>query len=200
MAVALLFAAGCDSTRGSADAGSSVLTFDGAMVTFDTDAGGGPDLGAAGDPCAVDDECEPLLECRDTLCARVGALNEPCRSDGSCETDLACDLESCQPAIQGRFCHCIYETAAMGPVRLEMQVGAVLLGPSLSDTCSPCRAIPIGVAVAYEIRREGGGALVESGTLEVNTDIPEIGYAFSVGGIVAGPIACDREPVGFCGT
>ncbi len=80
---------------------------------------------------------------------------------------------------------------------LEMEVGSSTLGPSLSDTCSPCVDVPTGAAVPFSIRR-AGGELLDSGNLHITSDIPELGFAYSVNGLIPGPVACDREPTGFC--
>lgn len=201
---------GCDGDTRRLEWDADILRFDAAMLQRDAampqlDAGmlpvdAGRPLGNEGDACESSSECAPSLECLDRLCAALGGLDQPCRPGNSCDSGLACDGTACRATIQGRFCHCVYETATMARVRLEMQIGTVVLGPTLTETCSPCVEIPIGSGIPYAIRREGSTSFLDTGSLNLTADVPELGFAFSVGGVVAGPIACDRAPTGFCGT
>lgn len=205
------FITGCDNRAFRLDA--EVLEFDAAMIRVDagrsdagdSDAGNtgndaGRPPGEEGDACVASEQCAAPLMCVDEVCAAVGGLDQPCRAGGFCDPGLACHDGACMPTIRVRLCHCIYETVTMDPVRLEMQIGSTVLGPSLSDTCSPCVEVPTGSDIPYIIRREGDSTgFLDAGSLNLTTEVPELGFAFSVGGIVPGPVECDRNPTGFCG-
>lgn len=154
---------------------------------------------ALGEPCGIDEECESGAECRASTCAAVGGLDQPCTRDLACDADLACDGTACRNTVRARLCHCVYTTPSMSPVEVEMQIGTVVVGPSLPNTCSPCATVPQGAALPYVIRRVENGATIESGTMTLGADPPEVAVAFSAGTFVVGGLACDAVRTGFCG-
>lgn len=79
-----------------------------------------------------------------------------------------------------------------------MQVGSTIIGPTLTDVCSPCTPVPLGMDWPLEIRDSVDGRVYETGTLDVTGEVPVLTIVFSAGvfDVVAGH--CDPA-TGFCG-
>jgi hypothetical protein len=198
LTLGLLFSVACgDDGR----TGSDLPTDMGPVAADDgggRDSGGG--LASEGESCADDFDCEPDLGCVSFQCAQVGAEGQPCGVLDSCDADLICDAsDTCRRFGMVRLCHCIYTSTTMSPVDVEMQVGDTLVGPTPPDLCTPCVPVPVGTDLPLEIRRTENGAVLESGTLDVDGTVePAIGIVFSAGVFEAQVANCETV-TGFCG-
>ena len=202
-------ACGGDGRPTSRDSG--IYRFDAGPIGEPTDLGpspadggppidSGPRLGGEGEACGDDFDCEPNLACQAGTCREAGGDGQPCRALDVCDADLTCDTSGiCRPFGMVRLCHCIYTTATMTPVDMEMQVGDTLLGPTPANLCTPCVPVPVGTDLPLEIRRTESGEVLQTGTLDVDGTVePALGIIFSAGVFEAQVANCETV-TGFCG-
>lgn len=153
---------------------------------------------AEGEPCDAPADCNTELSCVDHVCAADGTLGAPCAAGNVCDESLGCFSGVCVDTINVRYCHCIFLNGGATNQSLALQLGDITIGPTDSETCSPCVQVPAGsTALPATVVTPGGTVLLDT-TFIPDPSLTTVAFATGSDGTHIIETHCGSI-TGFCG-